>query len=269
MALAQGSARAHGVDMSLRSRLQILAEPLRASGELATSYGLLAIRSQLPKGTGLPVIVLPGMLIGDGFTANLRRLLRGIGHEAHGWELGRNLGPTEQIVDGLPRRLKEVADASGAPVALVGHSLGGVFARGLTAAHPGLVRMVITLGSPVHHEPLEGSDIRRIFDFFTHRHLDIPPFDEGVPLAKPASALHTRSDAVVPWESCLIQPSPTSENIRIAGSHTGMPFNPAAVWVIADRLAQPEGHWQPLREPGFWGGLIDAGEAADPSTARA
>ncbi|WP_422583236.1 hypothetical protein [Polaromonas sp.] len=29
-------------------------------------------------------------------------------------------------------------------------------------------------------------------------------------------------------------------------SHVGLGFNPSAWWAIADRLAQPQGQWQPF-----------------------
>jgi hypothetical protein len=32
----------------------------------------------------------------------------------------------------------------------------------------------------------------------------------------------------------------------VRGSHIGLGFNPAALWVIADRLAQPLGAWTPF-----------------------
>lgn len=37
------------------------------------------------------------------------------------------------------------------------------------------------------------------------------------------------------------------ENIEILGSHTGMAYNPLVFHVLADRLAQREGEWQPFK----------------------
>ena len=33
------------------------------------------------------------------------------------------------------------------------------------------------------------------------------------------------------------------------GSHFGFGHNPAVIWAIADRLAQPSGQWAPFRPP--------------------
>lgn len=54
------------------------------------------------------------------------------------------------------------------------------------------------------------------------------------------------------WQGSVQSPSrdhPHTENIEVTASHVGLAFNPSAWWVIADRLAQPEGQWKPfLRE---------------------
>src|SRR5260370_18586653 len=65
-----------------------------------------------------------------------------------GWALGRNTGPTEEVVAGLPRAVLDHAERTGRPVSLIGWSLGGIYAREMARRHPRKVRQVITLGSP-------------------------------------------------------------------------------------------------------------------------
>jgi len=36
-------------------------------------------------------------------------------------------------------------------------------------------------------------------------------------------------------------------------SHIGLGLNPSAWWAVADRLAQPEGRWQPFDRSGLYG----------------
>ena len=44
------------------------------------------------------------------------------------------------------------------------------------------------------------------------------------------------------WQTCLLRPSATAENIEVhLASHVGLGVNPAVLWAVADRLAQPEG----------------------------
>src|SRR3712207_7051101 len=37
----------------------------------------------------------------------------------------------------------------------------------------------------------------------------------------------------------------------VMASHLGLGHHPASIWAVADRLAQPEGSWQPFRAPLF------------------
>jgi hypothetical protein len=48
--------------------------------------------------------------------------------------------------------------------------------------------------------------------------------------------------SVVNWQTCLLYPSERAENTEMHfASHLGLGVNPAALWAVADRLAQPEG----------------------------
>jgi hypothetical protein len=52
------------------------------------------------------------------------------------------------------------------------------------------------------------------------------------------------------------------ENILVHGSHVGLGFNGIVLAIVADRLAQPEGQWQPFQPSGL---LAHAWKTADPS----
>lgn len=45
------------------------------------------------------------------------------------------------------------------------------------------------------------------------------------------------------------EPAPQAENIAVSAGHLGFGHHPAVIWAIADRLAQPAGHWAPFRPP--------------------
>ena len=42
-----------------------------------------------------------------------------------------------------------------------------------------------------------------------------------------------------------------AESIEVEGSHCGLGHHPAAIFAIADRLAQPEGTWAPFQRSGL------------------
>ena len=69
----------------------------------------------------------------------------------------------------------------------------------------------------------------------------------ATPLPIPSTSIYSRSDGVVAWRASRQTEGPQSENVEVRGSHIGLGFNPAALWVIADRLAQPIGAWTPFR----------------------
>ena len=232
---------------------------MRASGELATSVTLLPFLRMLPHGDGHPVLVLPGFMASDGSTRPLRRLLRSLGYRAEGWNLGRNVGPTERVVNEMPGLVDGLARSSKQPISIVGWSLGGIYARHLAAGTPSLVRSVITLGSPVRSEARHSSNASPLFEALRAIHVPGHPLlDDGHPLAVPVTAVHTRSDGIVPWQTCLIQDAPTAENLRVRGSHVGLGFNPAAFYLIADRLAQPSDNWTAFEAPPPYRRIITA-----------
>ena len=67
----------------------------------------------------------------------------------------------------------------------------------------------------------------------------------------PCTALYTRHDGVVPWQTCREDAHPFTENIEIPATHIGIGVNPLALYAIADRLAQPEGQWRPFEKTGL------------------
>ena len=72
----------------------------------------------------------------------------------------------------------------------------------------------------------------------------------AAPLPVPSTSIYSRSDGVVAWRACRQAEGPLSENVEVRGAHVGLGFNPAALWVIADRLGQPLGTWAPFRPSG-------------------
>ena len=221
----------------------------RAWLELASVVPALPLLSRAPRGDGHPVLVLPGYLASDRSTQALRWFLRGRGYHVHGWRLGRNFGPAPAVVDGLRDRFAALVDRHGKKVSLIGWSLGGIYAREIARRAPQHVRSVITLASPFRGPNVSNvGRLARRGDFrpdpTLHARL-------AAPLDVPSTALFSRSDGIVAWQACVQVEAPRAENVEVWSSHCGMGHHPAALWVIADRLAQADGAWAPFRWPAW------------------
>ncbi|MDP1901307.1 MAG: alpha/beta hydrolase [Rubrivivax sp.] len=218
-----------------------------------------------PRGDGHPVLLLPGFMANETTLVALKVFLRNRGYDVQTWGFGRNVGFQSRHAKALEQKIRHLHHRSGRRVSLVGWSLGGVFA--LYGAHqaPECVRSVITLGSPVSVAP-EGSQsppfVKAMYRLIAHplgpdAHVMQPrakKLRERRPLPLPMSCLYSITDGVVPAQEATLQgDAALHENIRVTGSHTGMGFNAMVLAIVADRLAQPEGRWQPFRPKGWWG----------------
>ena len=235
------------------SRLLQWAES-QALFELGAFMAASPLLRAVGRGDRHPVLVLPGFTGADNSTAPLRWILRSQGYWTHGWGLGQNMGPTGRIIRGMHQRLEMLADRHGRKVSMVGWSLGGIYARELARDHPDLVRQVITLGSPFRLEEGDKSAATGIAEQVAHRwraeELRLTTSELAKPpVPVPSTAIYSRSDGVVRWHVCINEACENHENIEVRGTHTGLGWNPFAVYAISDRLAQPEGSWRPFRPP--------------------
>jgi pimeloyl-ACP methyl ester carboxylesterase len=238
---------------------------LRALLELAALPWSLPILFTAPRGDGHPVLLLPGFMGSEVSLIGLEVFLRSRGYAVETWGLGRNVGFHAKHATALEQKIRHLHHKSGRKVSLVGWSLGGVFA--LYGAHqvPECVRCVVTLGSPITVDP-EGSAspplVKAMYRLIAHpmgpmAHSMQPrakKLREHKHLAVPLSCLYSLSDGVVPPQEATIEGDPAlHENIRVPGSHVGLGFNAVVLWIVADRLSQPEGRWHRFEPSGALG----------------
>lgn len=226
----------------------------RAVPELAAFVASYPLLATAPRGDGHPVLVLPGLMASDASTKPLRTYLQRQGYAAYGWDLGRNFGLRPGIDRGILDRVKAIADAHGGKVSLIGWSLGGIYARQLAKMLPDETRRVITLGSPFNGSP-HATNAWKVYEFTSgHKVKDRDRQMGGVlsmPPPVPSTAIYSRTDGVCAWQCCMEVESDLAENIEVQGSHCGLGHNPAAVYAIADRLAQPEGTFTKFARTGW------------------
>jgi pimeloyl-ACP methyl ester carboxylesterase len=243
-----------------------LAEP-RGLLELAALPAFLPWLAFAPHGDGHPVLLLPGFMADEGTLLVLKLFLENRGYEVQTWGFGRNVGFSSRHAKALEQKIRYMHHKSGRKVSLVGWSLGGMFAMYGAHEAPECVRSVVTLGSPVTFGP-SGSQspslVQALYRLIVHpmgtaahvTHLRAKKLRTPKALPLPITCVYTLSDGVVPPQEATIDGDPSlHENVQVPGSHLGLGFNAMALWITADRLAQPEGAWSRFDPAGLSGRL--------------
>jgi pimeloyl-ACP methyl ester carboxylesterase len=233
--------------------LGLLLAEVRGIFEFNASLLLSPLLMRAPRGDGHPVLTLPGFLASDLSMTPMRRYLRELGYDAYAWKMGRNVGGVSRMRAALKDRLAEIHAATGRKVSIIGWSLGGVYARDLALQAPDMVRCVVTLGSPFAGD-VRATNATRLYEALSGEAVeDKSELRKAIAgdLPVPASSIYSRTDGVVNWQTCLLRPSDTAENIEVhLASHIGLGVNAAALWAVADRLAQTEGQFRQFDRSG-------------------
>ncbi|MFC7494441.1 MULTISPECIES: esterase/lipase family protein [unclassified Nocardioides] len=224
---------------------------LRAAGDRRTRRDT-PYAARVTSRLGDPVLLVPGFLAGDGTLGLMSRALRARGFRTYRSHIHANVGCTRTAADQLEARLESIAMRRDSRVQIVGHSLGGMLARGIAVRRPDLVSNIVTMGSPMlapgaHHRSLSasvdllvrlsragvpglmaeecvaGSCARRSFE---ESRVPVPP---GVGF----TAIYSRRDGIVDWRACV---DPLAHAVEVAASHLGMAWDPRVVDVVCDSL---------------------------------
>jgi hypothetical protein len=153
----------------------------------------------------------------------------------------------------LREQTESLVANTGKRVSVIGWSVGGLFARELAFSIPQHLRLVITLAAPFGRNP-KASRMRWIYDRVNKNIVD--GIDDEMllrirqPLPVPSTAIYSRQDGIVAWQTCIEETlSDSNENVEVLGTHSGLGFNVQVLNVIADRLAQKIGAWKPMSAP--------------------
>lgn len=228
----------------------------RASLEWAVAGSLphWQLWQDAPRGHGDPVLVLPGLLTDDRWTAPMRRLLKRLGHAPHGWQQGTNRGPAPAVMARLEQRLIELSDRHGQPVALVGWSLGGALGYALAGRHPERVRQLITLSSPLsgHAEATRAETAYALATSGRDPHADLVMLMAQPPRC-PITSVSSREDGVIAWPATQVRHHGLHENLLVKSTHWALPVNAQTLWVVGHRLAQHAWRaYEPERDDSPW-----------------
>jgi len=202
--------------------------------------------------TADPVLLVPGFMAGDSSLSLMARALRERGFRVYRSHIHANIGCTSDAAALLEARLESIAKRRGSRVQIVGHSLGGMLARGVAVRRPDLVSGIVTLGSPMlapgaHHRALTaGVDV-----LVRLSRAGVPglmaqecvggtcaqqSWDESrepVPAAVGFTAIYSKRDGIVDWRACV---DPGARPVEVRASHIGMAVDPRVLDHVTDAL---------------------------------
>jgi pimeloyl-ACP methyl ester carboxylesterase len=200
----------------------------------------------LSPGAGRPLLLIPGFLVGDLSLRVMAGWLRRIGYRPYLSGITWNVYAPERTSALLTLRLTYIVEETHSPVILIGHSLGGVLARFLSASAPQYVRHVVTIGSPLSDAPHAVHPMIRGAFLFLHRlrnprgrispaqshfaatvSAPLPPSVEG-------TTIFSRDDEIVDWRACI---DPRGTNYQVPGRHLGLVVNRAVYRLLATILS--------------------------------
>lgn len=217
---------------------------VRSLGERRSRWGT-PYTHRLAERASDPVVLVPGFLAGDGTLRLMAASLRRQGFRTYRSHIHANVGCTVSAALQLEARLEAIAGRRGSRVQVVGHSLGGMIARGLAVRRPDLVSGIVTLGSPMlapgaHHRSLAAS----VDVLVRLSRAGVPglmsedcvaggcarqSFDESrlpVPDDVAFTAIYSKRDGIVDWKACV---DPMAVPVEVRTSHVGMAVDPRVI----------------------------------------
>ena len=206
----------------------------------------------VPAGDGTAVVIIPGLLGMDLVLFELYGWLLRVGYRAYFSGMGLAADCPNVLAQTLAATIDQACTETRQRVHLVGHSLGGIFARSAAVLMPDRIASVTTLASPfrglvVHPLALTLGDlVRRLI---RSRYPKAPQgcatsrcscaFARSLrrkwPRSVAQTAIYTRADGIVDWRYCRTG-DPTVD-VEVTGTHLGLIYNSTTYLRIAERLA--------------------------------
>lgn len=201
-----------------------------------------------------PVVLVPGFMAGDSSLLLMSRHLRKLGYRTYRSTMHANVGCTQEASYALERRIEAIAIRRERKVSIVGHSLGGLLARGIAVRRPDLVEGIITLGSPL----LAPGAIHSILAFDLSVVIALRRAGLGGMMGEDCTSgdcarlsweqsrdeldpsvaftsVFSRRDGIIDWRGCL---DPGARTVEVHTSHLGMAVDPVVFDVVSEALGE-------------------------------
>jgi pimeloyl-ACP methyl ester carboxylesterase len=213
----------------------------------------------IPRGDGKPVVVLPGLLGSDFYLQTLRHWLRCVGYSPVRSTLEFNAGCLQRLREQVHDQITRQMNHKQGPIALIGHSRGGVMAWALASQLQEQVSHVVLLGSPIsafRASVVTGDagapagpvgrmlmqvseQLRELLDpDCKYPNCGCPLLSDVMSPLNPRTlvlSIHGRDDLVV---GSMAQRTNDGDNVYVSASHVGLVYNPEVYRALGRFLAR-------------------------------
>lgn len=215
------------------------------AGEGLTPFELTRLVAASPslareaRGSGEPVLVLPGLGASNSSTVLLRSYLSWLGYNVQGWTLGRNRGNVAGMLPWVVDQIRSLHARTGSKVHAVGWSLGGILAREAAREYPETVRQVVTLGSPV----VGGPKYTSMGALYTRNGGNLDEIEaaiaarESTPINVPVTSIYSKRDGIVGWQASIDRHTSDVEHVEVRATHLGLGISPEVFKILARKLS--------------------------------
>jgi len=190
----------------------------------------------VPQGDGAPVVVVPGLFASDASLIELEGWLRRVGYRPYLSGIGRNIERPGVTLPRLTVTIDRAHAETGRRVILIGHSLGGLLARGAALRRPSKVAHVVTLGSPVSgvrvHPAILAAAELLCGEAPVHC---IAELQHALPRDVTETNIYTQDDGVVDPTTCRRNDTPS---IAVRGSHVALVANAGVFRALGSVLSE-------------------------------
>lgn len=229
----------------------------------------------IPRGDGRLVAVLPGLFGSDLYLQPLRQWLQRVGYSPVRSTLEFNAGCLQRLREQVYQEILRRMETNRRPIALIGHSRGGIMAWALARHLQEKVSHLVLLGSPVasFRTSVESGEsiasagpvgkmlmrisdqLRGLFDpACKYPNCGCPLVGDVMNDLSPSTSvlsIHGREDLVV---GKAAQVTNDGENLYVSAGHVGLVYNPL-VYRALGRFLASRAMTQPY--PGIGAGLVD------------